>query len=351
MKRILVVDDNLSILKQISAHLSGEYEVSLAKSGLLALQICTKEKPDLILLDVEMPDMDGFDVITRIKQNPYLNRIPVIFLTANHSHEFEIKALELGARDFIMKPAERNILLHRIELHLRFSSYQNQTEEKAAALSDSLAISFAEMIECRDENTGGHVIRTSKYVEILGKELIKKEIFPDELNETELQMMMRAAPLHDIGKIAISDRVLLKTGRLDDVEFSMMKRHAEIGAQIIDRMYQRMPAQRYLYYACLIAGSHHERYDGKGYPKGLEKENIPLCARIMAVADVYDALMETRVYRKGLGHIQASNIIFENEWTQFDPKVVEAFRNVQEEVSEIANTWKETTLFGGGIYD
>ncbi len=350
MKRILVVDDNLSILKQISAHLSGEYEVSLAKSGLLALQICTKEKPDLILLDVEMPDMDGFDVITRLKQNPYLNRIPVIFLTASHSHEVEIKALELGARDFIMKPAEKSILLHRIELHLRFASYQLQTEEKVTALSDNIAISFAEMIECRDENTGGHVVRTSKYVDILGKNLINNGAFPDELNDSELQMMVRAAPLHDIGKIAISDRVLLKAGRLDDIEFSIIKRHAEIGAQIVERMYQRMPAQRYLYYGSLIAGSHHERYDGKGYPKGLEKDNIPLCARIMAVADVYDALMETRVYRKGLGHIQASNIIFENEWTQFDPKVVEAFRNVEEQINEVANTWNEAAMNSGGIY-
>jgi putative two-component system response regulator len=341
MKRILVVDDNLSILKQISAHLAGEYEVSLAKSGLLALQICIKEKPDLILLDIEMPDMDGFDVLTRLKENPYLDRIPVIILTANHSAETEIKALELGARDFIMKPVEKSILIHRIELHLRFISYQVQTEQNVMALSDSIATSFAEMIEYRDENTGGHVLRTSKYVEMLGAELMSRGLFTDELNLTELQMMVRAAPLHDIGKIAVSDRVLLKAGRLDDVEFTMMKRHSEIGATILERMYQRMPAQRYLRYACLIAGSHHERYDGKGYPKGLEKEAIPLCGRIMAVADVYDALMETRVYRSGMGHIQASNIIFENEWSQFDPAVVGAFRAIQDQIVEVANSMRE----------
>jgi len=337
MKRILVVDDNLSILKQISAHLSGEYEVSLAKSGLLALQICTKEKPDLILLDVEMPDMDGFDVISRLKQNPYLNRIPVIFLTASHSHEVEIKALELGARDFIMKPAEKSILLHRIELHLRFASYQIQTEEKVTALSDNIAISFAEMIECRDENTGGHVVRTSKYVDILGKELINKGVFQDELNDSELQMMVRAAPLHDIGKIAISDSILLKAGQLNDTEFAVMKCHAERGATILKRMYQRMPTQHYLRYASLIAGSHHERYDGKGYPQGLAGDLIPLCGRIMAVADVYDALIENRVYRNGLDHIQASNLIFNNAGTQFDPRIVETFRKTQEQITEIAN--------------
>ena len=180
MLRILVVDDNLAILKQISSYLAGDYEVSLAKSGPLALQICVKEKPDLILLDVEMSDMDGFGVMARLKENPYLDRIPVIFLTANHSAEVEIRALESGARDFIVKPVEKSILLHRIALHLRFASYQAQTEQTVTALSDSIATSFAEMIECRDENTGGHVIRTSKYVDLLGKELIKQNIFPEE---------------------------------------------------------------------------------------------------------------------------------------------------------------------------
>jgi len=344
MRRILVVDDNLAILKQISSYLSEDYEVSLAKSGPLALQICVREKPDLILLDVEMSDMDGFGVMDRLKENPYLDRIPVIFLTANHSVEVEIRALESGARDFIMKPVEKSILVHRIELHLRFASYQAQTEQNVMTLSDSIATSFAEMIECRDENTGGHVIRTSRYVDILGKELIKQNLFPDELNPAELQMMVRAAPLHDIGKIAISDRILLKVGRLDDMEFAAIKCHSEIGASILKRMYQRMPAQHYLRYASLIAGSHHERYDGKGYPQGLSGESIPLCGRIMAVADVYDALIDNRVYRGSMGHIQASNIIFENTGTHFDPRIVEAFKNTQEQIVETFNTYKEKDL-------
>jgi putative two-component system response regulator len=344
VKRILVVDDNLSILKQISAFLANDYEISLAKSGILALQICTKEKPDLILLDIEMPDMDGFDVISRIKSNPYLDRIPVIFLTANLDAGTEIKALESGARDFITKPVERSILIHRIELHLRFVSFQIQTEQNVSALSDSLATAFAEMIECRDENTGGHVVRTSKYVGLLGKEMINQGLFPEELNHDELQLMMRAAPLHDIGKIAISDRVLLKAGSLDDVEFTAMKRRAQIGEAIVGRMYQRMPAQRYRRYGGLIAGSHHERYDGKGYPRGLEGNTIPLCGRIMAVADVYDALMDNRIYRKGMGHIQASNIILENKGTQFDPVVVDIFNDVQEQLLEVADTYGEDRI-------
>jgi len=338
MKRILVVDDDLAVLKQISSYLADAYEVLLAKSGNLALQVCVREKPDLILLDIEMTDIDSFDIMSQLKRNPYLDRIPVIFLASHHSAEIEIHALEAGARDFIVKPVEKSILLHRIELHLRFISYQVQTEQTVMTLSDSIAVSFAEMIECRDEDTGGHVIRTSKYVEVLGKELINQSLFPDELNPVELQMMVRAAPLHDIGKIAISDRILLKAGQLDDTEFSMMKRHAEIGATILKRMYQRMPTQHYLRYASLIASSHHERYDGKGYPQGLAGDLIPLCGRIMAVADVYDALLENRVYRNSLGHIQASNIIFDNAGTHFDPRIVEIFRKTQEQITEIANT-------------
>jgi len=341
MQRILVVDDNLAILKQISAYLNDDYEVFLAKSGPLALQICVREKPDLILLDLEMSGMDGFGVIAKLKENPYLDRIPVIFLTANHGAEAEIRALESGARDFIVKPVEKSILLYRIELHLRFVSFQAQTEETVMTLSDSIATSFAEMIECRDENTGGHVIRTSKYIDILGKELMKQDLFPDELNPMELQLMVRAAPLHDIGKIAISDRILLKVGRLDDMEFAAIKCHSEIGAAILKRMYQRMPAQHYLRYASLIAGSHHERYDGKGYPQGLSGENIPLCGRIMAVADVYDALIDNRVYRGSMGHIQASNIIFENSETHFDPRIVEAFKHTQDHILEVFNMHKE----------
>jgi putative two-component system response regulator len=341
MKRILVVDDNLAVLKQISAQLADDYEVLLAKSGALALQICAREKPDLVLLDVEMPEMNGFEVISKIKSNPYLERIPVIFLTANHSMEVEIQALETGARDFITKPVEKNILFHRIELHLRFASFQAKTEQNVTTLSDSIATAFAEMIERRDENTGGHVLRTAKYVELLGKELIEKGLFPDELNPVELQLMVRAAPLHDIGKIAISDRILLKVGHLDNEEFDTMKRHSEVGASILDRMYRRMPAQHYLHYASLIAGSHHERYDGKGYPHGIMGDDIPLCGRIMAVADVYDALVDDRIYRDGLGHVRASSIICENEGPHFDPRVVEAFDKIKDQLIEVANKLRE----------
>jgi putative two-component system response regulator len=337
MNKILVVDDNLTSLKQIGAQLAESYDVSLAKSGPLALQICKQEKPDLILLDIEMPEMDGFETIKRLRMNRYLGSIPVIFLTGNHDTETEVRGLQSGARDFITKPVEKSTLIHRIELHMRFAAYQTHLENTAAKLSDSVALSFAELIECRDENTGEHVARTSRYVGMLGRRLMEKGLFPEELTPMDLDMMVRAAPLHDIGKIAISDRVLLKPDRLDDEEFRIMKRHTVIGEEIIENMYARTPTQHYLQYAKNIAASHHERYDGKGYPRGLAGDAIPLCGRIMAVADVYDALVDDRVYRRGMSHAEACGIILEGRDKNFDGRIVGAFEEIHGEIAKAAH--------------
>jgi putative two-component system response regulator len=336
VKKILVVDDNISSLRQIGAQLAESYEVSLAKSGPLALQICMQEKPDLILLDIEMPGMDGFEALKRFRLNRYLGSIPVIFLTGDHDTETEVRGLQSGARDFITKPVEKDILFHRIELHLGFAAYQTHLENTVASLSENIARSFAELIECRDENTGEHVVRTSKYVGMLGRRLIEKGIFVEELTPTDLNMMVRAAPLHDIGKIAVSDRILLKPARLDDEEFAAMKQHTVIGEAILDNMISQTPTQQYLKYAKQIAASHHERYDGKGYPRGLGEDEIPLSGRIMAVADVYDALVDDRVYRRGMPHTEACRIILDGKNTVFDGRVVEAFADIHEKLAEAA---------------
>jgi putative two-component system response regulator len=337
VKRILVVDDNVASLRQIGAQLSTSYDLLLARSGALALQICVQERPDLVLLDVEMPEMDGFETLSRLRQNPWLMRIPVIFLTGRHDAETEVRGLASGARDFIMKPVERSILLHRIGLHLRFSDWQSHLENVVMEMSDSIAASFAELIECRDENTGGHVMRTGRYVERLGRELLKRDIFAGELSGSELDMIVRAAPLHDIGKIAISDRILLKPDRLSDEEFAIMKGHTTIGAEILESMYARTPTQRYLRYAGMIAASHHERYDGKGYPRGLAGNNIPLCGRIMAVADVYDALVDNRVYRRAMNHTEACRILLDGKGAQFDPALIEIFESCNVEFDRMAH--------------
>ncbi|MDR0670014.1 MAG: response regulator [Treponema sp.] len=334
-KQILVVDDNLASLKQIGAQLTSHYEVSLAKSGSMALKICRQERPDLILLDIEMPGMDGFETIGRLKADPEFSPIPVIFLTGNRDTATEIRALESGAMDFITKPANKDILFHRLELHLQFAAYQSSLENTVKELETSIVTSFAELVECKDDNAGTHVLRTGKYVEILGRELLASGVFGDTLNEADMDMIARAAPFHDVGKIGVSDTLLLKKGALTPDEYAEVKKHTLIGAHFLDAIYRRTPEQHYLKFARLIAESHHEKYDGTGYPHGLAGDDIPLCARIMAVANVYDGCITDRVYRKALSHEDACRVIFDGKGTWFDPRIVDAFASVRQEFASL----------------
>jgi putative two-component system response regulator len=332
-KQILVVDDNIASLKQIGAQLASHYEVSLAKSGALALQICRQERPDLILLDVEMPEMDGFATIARFKEDSALSAIPVIFLTGNQDTATELRALESGAMDFITKPANKDILFHRLELHLQFAAYQSSLENTVKELENSIVTSFAELIECKDDNVGGHVLRAGKCVEIIGKELLRRGAFGEELTEETLDMMVRGSPFHDIGKVGVSDVFLLKPEKLTETEYEEVKKHTLIGAQFLEKISRRSPEQPYLVYAKLIAEYHHERYNGSGYPHGLSGDAIPLCARIIAVANVYDSCMTDRVYRKARGHDEASRVIMEGRGTDFDPRVADAFAAVKDQIA------------------
>jgi putative two-component system response regulator len=322
---ILVVDDNLANLQYVRTQLSDSYRVSLAKSGPQALSMAAKSVPDLILLDIDMPGMDGFETMENLKRHEILSRVQVIYLTANRDTETELKALASGAKDFVTKPFEKDILRHRISLHISFCQYQHHLEDTVKELEDSMVASFSGLIECRDGNTGGHVVRTRQYVGILGRLLVDKGLFPEDLNAREAALITRAAPHPDIGKIGVSDSILLKEGKLTDEEYEMMKRHTTIGAKIIERMYRRAPTQNYLNYAMKIAESHHERWDGRGYPKGLAGDAIPLCSRIMAVADVYDALAEDRIYRPALPHDKALAIMAEERGRIFDPVLLDVF--------------------------
>jgi putative two-component system response regulator len=336
MEKILIIDDNLANLKNIQLQLSGQYQVLMAKSGVQGLQICSQCLPDLVLLDIDMPEMDGFAVINRIKNTPMLARIPVIFLTATHDMSTEVRALKSGAVDFITKPVEKNILFHRIQLHLNMARYQNDLENTVRELEDSIILSFSEMIESRDKNTGDHLQRAQTFVVLLGKELIKRGHFPEELNEQELTLMARGALLHDIGKIGISDTILLKPDRLDDEEFNIMKTHTTIGARILQTMYERTPTQHYLKYAIKIAEGHHEKYNGSGYPQRLKEEEIPLCSRIMAVADVYDALVADRIYRKAMNFQEALKLVVAGKNTHFDPVIIDALVAIHDKIEDVA---------------
>lgn len=336
MKQILIVDDNLTNLKYISNQLSGLYHALLAKSGHQALFICSAKQPDLVLLDIDMPGMDGFETLEQLKKNPQTKGIPVIFLTATEDLVAEARALESGAVDFITKPVEPRVLLHRINLHLELSGYQKDLEHKVKELEDSIVVSFAELIECRDEDTGDHVQRTSRYVNLLGRELIDREYYSDILTLTELDKIVRAAPLHDIGKIGISDTILLKPGKLTNEEFAIMKTHTRLGGRMLRKIYERTPTQSYLSWAITIAEGHHEKFDGSGYPEGLSGTSIPIGCRIMAVADVYDALCSERAYRKALQHEEAIGIMQTGEGSHFDPLILHVFLELEEQIKQIA---------------
>jgi putative two-component system response regulator len=335
VKSILIIDDNLVSLKQICVQLAETYEISLAKSGELGLQICLNEPPDLILLDVEMPGMDGFQTITQLKSDVRLKQIPVIFLTSSHDTATEVKCLESGAMDFIAKPANADILRHRIELHLQFSTYQQHLESMVKELEDNIGISFAELLDCKDFNGASHILCTGEYAGILAQEAHESGIFGNEITSGYVDMLRRAAPFHDIGKIGISDIILLKRASLTKEEYREIRKHTIIGGQVLKHIYDRSPNQDYLKMAMTIAEGHHEHYDGTGYPRGYKGDDIPLCCRVMAVANVYTACISDRVYRKKLTHEETCRIIHDGRGTEFDPRIVDIFDKVQDKFVSI----------------
>jgi putative two-component system response regulator len=327
VKRILVVDDNLSLLKQVESQLFGSYEVMLAKSGPMALKIARHKRPDLFLLDVEMPGMDGFQLLAKIKEDPKLSGIPVIFNSSLTDPDPQVRAFKMGARDFIIKPAPQDMLRYRIELHLRLADYTDRIDRTVMALSGIMTESFAELINFRYKMEG-HSQRAPKLCAILGEELLRRGRYAHELDAPDLQHIVRAAPLHDIGNITIPDHILLKPGPLSREEKEEMKQHTSRGAEILDQFSQRLPAQCFFHYAKLIALTHHESWNGEGYPGGLSGEAIPVCSRIVAVADVYDDLTSDRVYRPRMTHEEACRTIREEKGRRFDPLVVETFETV-----------------------
>lgn len=351
MKHILLVDDSVLNLKVAAGILRDSYKVSVVKSGEQALQFLQIQIPDLILLDINMPDMDGFETITYIKKDEKTQNIPVIFLTASHDSENEVRGFELGAVDFITKPFTPESMMLRIETQLELSSYRKELEKKIEektnhilVLEDSIIRCFCEMIECHDNETGGHIMRTVKYVKILARELSKLDKYKDIITDEYIHLLARSAPLHDIGKIGIRDNILLKQSRLDNSEYAKIKEHTIIGARMLENIIEDSEYNEYLNMGKDMALSHHERYDGKGYPYGIAGDDIPLCARIMAVADVYDALVSKRIYKDETSHITACATIAEGRGTQFDPDVVDVFLRVEKEFEKIVDKLRDDMI-------
>lgn len=334
-KHILIVDNNLLNLKLAENILKDFYKVTSITSGYDAIKFLNNNKVDLILLDINMPYMNGYETIEKIKKNSELKNIPVILLTPQLNSEVEIKGIKLGAVCFIIKPFVPQMILNKAKFFLEIEKYRHELEDKVnekikiiKSLQDVIIISLAELVECRDENTGGHVKRTAKYVKILTEALIEEKIYEDVLTPEYSYDLIKSAPLHDIGKIGIDDATLFKTSSLDKEEFEFMKEHSNLGALALQKMIDESNGESFLYIAKDMAKHHHEKWDGTGYPDGLKGEEIPLCARIMAIGDIYDALTTKRPYKEAFSHEKSVEIILEGTGSSFDPKIIEVFEKI-----------------------
>lgn len=350
---ILVVDDTPDNLSLMSGLLKDAYKVKIANSGEKALKIAaTAPMPDLILLDIMMPEMDGYAVIRRLKGDINTRPIPVIFLTAKAEIDDETLGLELGAVDYITKPISPPIVMARVKTHLEVKRMQDFLRDKAAfleeeverrtaqvgAIQDVTIHAMASLAETRDNETGNHIRRTQHYLKVLAEKLRFNPRFAHFLNDDKtIEHLFKSAPLHDIGKVGIPDRILLKPGRFTPDEFEIMKTHTTLGRDAIQHAEQELGIEMpFLRYAKEIAYGHQEKWDGSGYPEGLSGDDIPISARLMAVADVYDALISKRVYKDGMSHEKAVAIIEEGRGSHFDPDMVDAFLKIQEDFKRIA---------------
>ena len=363
-KRIIMVDDakaNLTIGRNL---LKTFYEVYPVQSAEGLFELLENVMPNLILLDIEMPEVDGYEALRRLKSNRQYADIPVIFLTSKDDEDSEMEGFDLGAADYIKKPFSGPLLLKRIANQLLIVQQRNEllanqaellanqaalkdyadnleqkVKEKTAEVMDlqnAILATVADLVEFRDELTGGHIARTQRYLQLIIDEMISENVYSDEVSKWRMEFFQPAAQLHDVGKIGISDMILNKPGRLDDEEVEIMKTHVTIGVDAIERIMSETREHVFLNHALLITGTHHEKWDGTGYPVGLRGLNIPIEGRLMAIADVYDALISVRPYKKAFTHEEACKIIEDSAGSHFDPILVDLFVNVEDRFAQIA---------------
>ncbi len=353
---VLIVDDCVDNLTFMAQGLSDDYTVRAAKSGNIALDILRRFDVDLVLLDVVMPEMSGYEVIREMGADPDMNGIPVVFLTAKDSPEDEKLGFELGAVDYIHKPISIPLLRARVRTHIQNKRSKDILRDEKGYLEkeivkrsneldlmqDAVVFALASLAETRDPETGDHILRTQYYVKLLSEKLSILSKYKHYLTPKKIDAFFKAAPLHDIGKVGIVDSILLKPGKLTEEEFEIMKTHTILGVRALEKAEQRSGAHNDLItVAKEIAYGHHEKWDGSGYPQGISGVEIPLSARIMAVADVYDALRCKRVYKKSIRHEEAREILLEGKGKHFDPEIIDAFLAQEPKFVEISGEYSE----------
>jgi putative two-component system response regulator len=354
-KTVFMVDDDMTILALGYETLSRYYDIATFNSGILLLKMLEKCIPDMVLLDIEMPSINGFETIKRIKEKQETSHIPVIFLTSKNDIESELEGLSLGAIDYIYKPFTPPLLVKRIEVHLLVESQKQElisfnnnllemvdTKTKTVVeLQNAFLKTMAELVDCRDDITGSHIERTQRYVGLLLNSIVEKGLYREETSTWDMSLILQSTQLHDVGKINIRDSILLKPGKLSNDEFEQIKLHTIFGEQIIDNIIENTTEHAFLHYAKIFAGSHHEKWDGSGYPRKLKGEEIPILGRAMAIADVYDALISERPYKKAFPHEEVIRIINESKGKHFDPVFVDLFMDVSDKFKEIATLDKQ----------
>ncbi len=340
---VLIVDDaeeNVDILVEL---LGNDYDVSATIDGESALDFIHSHQPDLILLDIMMPGMSGYDVCEKLKQDTKTKEIPVIFLTALADEQNEEKGLLLGAVDYITKPFSSLLVKARVRNQLELKLHRDHLEQLVRARTRELELtqqvtieSLGTLAEYRDPETGGHIKRTQNYVKLLAEHLKNHPKYKAYLNDTTIELLYKSAPLHDIGKVGVTDNILLKPGKLTSEEFIEIKKHPEYGRNAIAVSEKRLGKKSFLQFARIVAETHHEKWDGTGYPHGLKAEEIPIPGRLMAIADVYDALISKRVYKPPFSHDKAVEIITRGKGIQFDPDMVDTFLELEDQFRQIA---------------
>lgn len=340
---ILVVDDTETNIDILIETLGDTYDIQVALDGESALENVAEDKPDLILLDIMMPGMDGYEVCKRLKDDPLTHDIPVIFLTAMAEEQNEAKGLALGAVDYVTKPFSPELVKARVANQLELKKHKDHLQElvelrtKELALTQEVTIySLASLAETRDPETGGHILRTQRYVRALARRLQTTPTFEKILPNEVIDLLYKSAPLHDIGKVGVPDSILLKPGKLTDDEFEEMKNHTIYGRDALKIAEEKLGDNSFMQYARRIAYTHHEKWDGSGYPNGLKGEEIPVSGRLMAIADVYDALISKRVYKPPFSHAKAMDIITQDSGSHFDPVMVDALLTIEDEFLHIA---------------